>query len=873
MAKKTAKESKSKEVKETPLMKQYNGIKAKYPDACLLFRVGDFYETFGEDAVRAAAILGITLTKRGAGSETETALAGFPHHSINTYLPKLVKAGLRVAICDQLEDPKMTKTIVKRGVTELITPGVSMNDEVLQSKSNNFLAALHFGKINIGVSFLDVSTGEFLTAQGNEEYIDKLLQNFGPSEILIPKQFKLKFKEVFGEDYHTFFLEDWVFKQDYAFESLTNHFETNSLKGFGIEELAEGIIASGAILYYLSETQHNKIQHITAIQRIAEDAYVWMDRFTIRNLELYHSTNPNAVTLLDVIDKTLSPMGSRLLKRWLALPLKEATRIKSRHEVVAYFKENQEVLQKIQIQIKQISDLERLISKVATGKISPREVIYLKDSLDAIIPIKELALSSNNDSLRGIGDSLHACELLREKIKTTLNQEAPVAINKGNAIATGVNEELDDLRTISSKGKGFLEDLELRESEKTGITSLKVSFNNVFGYYIEVRNTHKDKVPEDWIRKQTLVSAERYITEELKEYEAKILGAEEKIQVLENQLFDQLISWMATYIKPVQLNANLIAQLDCLNSFTQLAIEQKYVQPLIDDSYDLDITEGRHPVIEKQLPVGIPYISNNVFLDRETQQIIMITGPNMSGKSAILRQTALIVLLAQMGSFVPAEAVRMGIVDKIFTRVGASDNISMGESTFMVEMNETASILNNISERSLVLLDEIGRGTSTYDGISIAWAIAEYLHEHPNKPKTLFATHYHELNEMEVTFERVQNYNVSVKELKDTVLFIRKLVKGGSAHSFGIHVAKMAGMPQIVIQKAQKLLKKLEKNHSSDELMNVKGANDELQLSFFNLDDPLLEEIKEQILNIDINTLTPVEALMKLNEIKRMISK
>lgn len=873
MAKKTAKESKSKEIKETPLMKQYNGIKAKYPDACLLFRVGDFYETFGEDAVRAAAILGITLTKRGAGSETETALAGFPHHSINTYLPKLVKAGLRVAICDQLEDPKMTKTIVKRGVTELITPGVSMNDEVLQSKSNNFLAALHFGKINIGVSFLDVSTGEFLTAQGNEEYIDKLLQNFGPSEILIPKQYKLKFKEVFGEDYHTFFLEDWVFKQDYAFESLTNHFETNSLKGFGIEELAEGIIASGAILYYLSETQHNKIQHITAIQRIAEDAYVWMDRFTIRNLELYHSTNPNAVTLLDVIDKTLSPMGSRLLKRWLALPLKEATRIKSRHEVVAYFKENQEVLRKIQIQIKQISDLERLISKVATGKISPREVIYLKDSLDAIIPIKELALSSNNDSLRGIGDSLHACELLREKIKTTLNQEAPVAINKGNAISTGVNEELDDLRTISSKGKGFLEDLELRESEKTGITSLKVSFNNVFGYYIEVRNTHKDKVPEDWIRKQTLVSAERYITEELKEYEAKILGAEEKIQVLENQLFDQLISWMATYIKPVQLNANLIAQLDCLNSFTQLAIEQKYVQPLIDDSYDLDITEGRHPVIEKQLPVGIPYISNNVFLDRETQQIIMITGPNMSGKSAILRQTALIVLLAQMGSFVPAEAVRMGIVDKIFTRVGASDNISMGESTFMVEMNETASILNNISERSLVLLDEIGRGTSTYDGISIAWAIAEYLHEHPNKPKTLFATHYHELNEMEVTFERVQNYNVSVKELKDTVLFIRKLVKGGSAHSFGIHVAKMAGMPQIVIQKAQKLLKKLEKNHSSDELMNVKGANDELQLSFFNLDDPLLEEIKEQILNIDINTLTPVEALMKLNEIKRMISK
>ncbi len=873
MAKKSAKESNSKEVKETPLMKQYNGIKAKYPDACLLFRVGDFYETFGEDAVRAAGILGITLTKRGAGSATETALCGFPHHSINTYLPKLVKAGLRVAICDQLEDPKMTKTIVKRGVTELITPGVSMNDEVLQSKSNNFLAALHFGKISIGISFLDVSTGEFLTAQGNEEYIDKLLQNFQPSEVLIPKQFKLKFKEVFGEDYHTFFLEDWVFKQDYAFESLTNHFQTNSLKGFGIEELHEGIISSGAILYYLSETQHNKIQHITSIQRIAEDAYVWMDRFTIRNLELYHSTNQNAVTLLDVIDKTLSPMGSRLLKRWLALPLKDAVKIKSRHEVVAYLKDNVAVLQKIQHQIKQISDLERLISKVATGKISPREVIYLKDSLEAIIPIKELALSSNNDSLKVIGDSLHACELLREKIKSTLNQEAPVAINKGNAIASGVNEELDELRAISSKGKGFLDDLELRESEKTGITSLKVSFNNVFGYYIEVRNTHKDKVPEEWIRKQTLVSAERYITEELKEYEAKILGAEEKIQVLENQLFEQLIHWMSTYIRPVQLNANLIAQLDCLNAYTQIAIEQKFVQPQIDDSFDLEITEGRHPVIEKQLPVGVPYISNNVFLDRETQQIIMITGPNMSGKSAILRQTALIVLLAQMGSFVPAEAVRMGIVDKIFTRVGASDNISMGESTFMVEMNETASILNNLSERSLILLDEIGRGTSTYDGISIAWAIAEFLHEHPNKPKTLFATHYHELNEMEVTFDRVQNFNVSVKELKDTVLFIRKLVKGGSAHSFGIHVAKMAGMPQVVIQKAQNLLKKLEKNHSSSELLNIKDANDELQLSFFNLDDPLLEEIRDQIVNLDINTLTPVEALMKLNEIKRMIVK
>ncbi|MEQ3662443.1 MAG: DNA mismatch repair protein MutS, partial [Flavobacterium sp.] len=650
--------------------------------------------------------------------------------------------------------------------------------------------------------------------------------------------------------------------------------QTVSLKGFGIEELQEGVIASGAILYYLSETQHNKIQHITNIQRIAEDAYVWMDRFTIRNLELYHSTNVNAVTLLDVIDKTLSPMGSRLLKRWLALPLKDATRIKSRHEVVAYLKENKEDLQKIQYQIKQISDLERLISKVATGKISPREIIYLKDSLDAIIPIKTLALASKNESLKVIGDSLHACDLLREKIKNTLNQDAPVAISKGNAIATGVNEELDDLRAISSKGKGFLEDLEQRESEKTGITSLKVAFNNVFGYYIEVRNTHKDKVPEDWIRKQTLVNAERYITEELKEYESKILGAEEKIQQLESQLFEQLVNWMGTYIKPVQLNANLIAQLDCLNSFTQLAIDNNYSRPEIVDGFDLEITEGRHPVIEKQLPVGVPYISNNVYLDRETQQLIMITGPNMSGKSAILRQTALIVLLAQMGSFVPAEAVRMGIVDKIFTRVGASDNISMGESTFMVEMNETASILNNISESSLVLLDEIGRGTSTYDGISIAWAIAEYLHEHPNKPKTLFATHYHELNEMEVLFDRIQNFNVSVKELKDTVLFIRKLVKGGSAHSFGIHVAKMAGMPQTVIQKAQKILKKLEKDHSGENLSGTSlKADDELQLSFFNLDDPLLEEIKEEIVNIDINTLTPVEALMKLNEIKRMLIK
>lgn len=865
--------SKEKSVKETPLMKQYNEIKRKYPDACLLFRVGDFYETFGEDAVRASKILGITLTKRGAGSETETALAGFPHHSINTYLPKLVKAGLRVAICDQLEDPKMTKTIVKRGVTELVTPGVAMNDEVLQSKSNNFLASVYFGKKQLGISFLDISTGEFLTAQGNDEYIDKLLQNFSPSEILIQKNNKNHFKDVFGEDFNVFYLEDWIYQEDYALETLTHHFQTNSLKGFGVEELFDGIIASGAILYYLSETQHNKLQHIANIQRIAEDAYVWMDRFTIRNLELYHSYNPNAVTLLDVIDKTLSPMGGRLLKRWLALPLKEASKIRTRHEVVTYLKENQEILQKIQYQIKQISDLERLISKIATGKVSPREVIFLKDSLDAIIPIKTLALASKQEAVRIIGDNLHGCDLLREKIKSTLNPEAPIAISKGNAIASGVHAELDELRTIAFSGKEFLEGIEKRESEATGISSLKISFNNVFGYYIEVRNTHKDKVPAEWIRKQTLVNAERYITEELKEYETKILGAEEKIHQIETQLFEQLIHWIATYIKPVQLNANLVAQLDCLTSFAQLAIENNYVCPIIDDTFELEITNGRHPVIEKQLPVGVPYIANDVYLDRDTQQLIMITGPNMSGKSAILRQTALIVLLAQMGSFVPAEAVRMGIIDKIFTRVGASDNISMGESTFMVEMNETASILNNISDRSLVLLDEIGRGTSTYDGISIAWAIAEFLHENPARPKTLFATHYHELNEMSEMLPRIQNYNVSVKELKDTVLFIRKLVKGGSAHSFGIHVAKMAGMPQTVVQKAQKILKKLEKNHSNDPLSGIKSAKDDMQLSIFKLDDPLLEEIKEEILGLDINTLTPVEALMKLNEIKRMLHK
>ncbi len=855
-------------------MKQYNAIKAKYPDALLLFRVGDFYETFGSDAVKASKILDIILTKRGAGSESETELAGFPHHSLNTYLPKLVKAGERVAICDQLEDPKQTKKIVKRGVTELVTPGVAFNDDILHSKSNNFLASVHFDKRHIGVSFLDISTGEFLTSQGNAEYIDKLLQNFNPSEVLISKKSRKEFTETFGNDFHTFYLEDWVFQADYANETLTKHFNTNTLKGFGIEDLYEGIIASGVVLHYLSETRHNKLEHIATISRIATDDYVWMDKFTIRNLELYHSTNANAVTLISVIDKTISAMGGRTLKRWLALPLKHADKIKQRHEVVQYLLDNEPILQKIQGQIKHIGDIERLISKIATTKVSPREVIQLKNSLEAIVPIKSVAETCENEALKVLGESLNNCDLLREKIKETLNEEAPVNVLKGNTIAEGFSTELDELRGLSKSGKDYLESMLQRESERTGITSLKIASNNVFGYYIEVRNSHKDKVPDEWIRKQTLVNAERYITEELKEYEAKILGAEERILAIEQQLFSELIAWMHQFIIQVQQNAQLIGQLDCLCGFASLAKANKYNYPQIDDSFDLEIKDGRHPVIEKQLPLGEPYIANDVYLDRKSQQIIMITGPNMSGKSAILRQTALIVLLAQIGSFVPAKEARMGLVDKIFTRVGASDNISMGESTFMVEMNETASILNNISDRSLVLLDEIGRGTSTYDGISIAWAISEYLHEHPAKPKTLFATHYHELNEMTETFSRIKNFNVAVKELKDNVLFVRKLVEGGSEHSFGIHVAKMAGMPQQVIRRANKILSKLEKSHSSEELTDkVKTLKDDLQLSFFNLDDPLLEEIKDEILHTDIDTLTPVEALMKLNEIKRMLLK
>ena len=854
-------------------MKQYNAIKAKYPDALLLFRVGDFYETFGSDAVKAAKILDIILTKRGAGSQSETELAGFPHHSLNTYLPKLVKAGARVAICDQLEDPKKTKTIVKRGVTELITPGVSLNDEVLSSKTNNFLAAVYFGK-SIGISLLDVSTGEFLTAQGTEAYVAKLLQNFTPSEVLIEKQKRTKFSQTFGDDFNVFYLEDWVYQEDYAYESLCTHFQTKTLKGFGVEGLPYGLVSAGAILHYLGETQHHKLQHITSIERILEDEFVWMDKFTIRNLELYHSNNDNAVTLIQTIDKTLSPMGGRLLKRWLALPLKTVEKIKARHEVVQYFHNNETALLALQTNIKGIGDLERLISKVATAKANPREVIQLKNSLEQIVPIKAVVLDSGHSTLIALGAQIEDCTVLRSKIESTLNEDAPVNILKGNTIASSASEELAALRAIAFSGKDYLDQMLARESESTGIPSLKIASNNVFGYYIEVRNTHKDKVPEHWVRKQTLVNAERYITEELKEYEQKILGAEDQILAIEQRLFSELIVWMHDYIKDVQQNAQLIAQLDCLSAFAHLAKQHHYNCPELDNSFDLDIKKGRHPVIEQQLPVGETYVANDVFLDRETQQIIMITGPNMSGKSAILRQTALIVLLAQIGSFVPAENARIGVVDKLFTRVGASDNISMGESTFMVEMNETASILNNISERSLVLLDEIGRGTSTYDGISIAWAISEYLHEHPSRAKTLFATHYHELNEMTDSFSRIKNYNVAVKELKDNVLFLRTLVSGGSQHSFGIHVAKMAGMPQAVLQRSKKILKQLEKSHSGDELTaKVKDLNSDMQLSFFNLDDPLLEELKTDILDTDIDRLTPVEALMKLNEIKRMLTK
>ena len=854
-------------------MKQYNAIKAKYPDALLLFRVGDFYETFGSDAIKASEILDIILTKRGAGSESETELAGFPHHSLNTYLPKLVKAGERVAICDQLEDPKKTKKIVKRGVTELITPGVSLNDEVLSSKTNNFLASVYYGDI-IGVSFLDISTGEFLTSQGDINYVSKLLQNFRPSEVLISKQKRFQFNKDFGSEFHDFYLEDWIFQFNYANESLCEHFQTNSLKGFGVDNLSSGLVASGAILHYLKETQHNKIKHITSIERVHEEDFVWMDKFTINNLELYHSNNQNAVTLIQIIDKTISPMGGRLLKRWISFPLKSLIEIKKRHEIVNYFFCNERELENLQNQLKEVGDLERLISKVATGRVSPREVVQLKNSLERVTLIKQQVFQVNNDSLSKLASKISDCKTLCDKIKSILNDDAPVNILKGNSIRSSSDEKLSMLRDITINGKKYLDEMLERESKETGINSLKIASNNVFGYYIEVRNTHKDKVPEHWIRKQTLVNAERYVTEELKEYEQKILGAQDQILKIEQEIFSNLIFWMHQFINQVKTNASLIAQLDCLSAFGYLAKQNKYVLPEINDSMELEIEGGRHPVIEKQLPIGESYIANDLFLDRETQQIIMITGPNMSGKSAILRQTALIVLLAQVGSFVPASKAKIGIVDRLFTRVGASDNISLGESTFMVEMNEAALILNNISERSLVLLDEIGRGTSTYDGISIAWAISEYLHEHHARPKTLFATHYHELNEMTNSFSRVKNFNVAVKELKSKVLFLRKLVEGGSHHSFGIHVAKMAGMPEFVLSRSKKILKKLEKSHSSQEMTEkVKDLDTDLQLSFFNIDDPLLEDLKNEILNVDIDRLTPVEALMILSEIKRKLLK
>ncbi len=853
-------------------MKQYNAIKVKHPDAILLFRVGDFYETFGEDAIKTSKILDIILTKRGAGSQSETELAGFPHHSLNNYLPKLIKAGNRVAICDQLEDPKLTKTIVKRGVTELVTPGLATIDGVLNPKTNNFLASVYLGN-NIGVSFLDISTGEFLIAEGSIDYVKKLLENFDPSEILISKQKKLNFLSKFNNNFQLFFLEDWVYQYDFAIESLCNHFNTKSLKGFGVEKLKDGLVSAGAIMHYLNETQHQKINHITSINRIPKDDYIWMDGFTIKNLEIFHSFSREGKSLIDVIDKTISPMGGRLLKRWVALPSKNIKLIRNRHLTVKYLIDNETALSSIQENIKEIGDLERLISKVATGKINPREVIQLKNSLAAIEPIKKLLKKSKAKSLKELSNSLDNCNQLRKLIERTLNEEAPVSILKGNSISSNFSKELEDLRGIAFSSKDFLDKMLQEQSEITGIPSLKISSNNVFGYYIEVRNTHKDKVPEQWIRKQTLVNAERYITDDLKEYESKILVAEEGILELEIEIFQQLISNMYKYIKIVQNNASIISQLDCFSSFAQTAKENNYCMPELDESYEINISQGRHAVIEKQLAAENPYVANDLFLDREKQQIIMITGPNMSGKSALLRQTAIIIIMAQIGSFVPAENLKMGIIDKIFTRVGASDNISMGESTFMVEMNEAATILNNISDRSLILLDEIGRGTSTYDGISIAWAISEFIHDHSTKAKTLFATHYHELNEMTLSYDRIKNFNVSIKEEKNDVLFLRKLIPGGSEHSFGIHVAKMAGMPRKVLNKANSILKKLEKSHSNEQLnKEIKSIKDDIQLEFFKLDDPALEEIKEELLDIDINSMTPMDALLKLSEIKRKIT-
>jgi DNA mismatch repair protein MutS len=878
--------AKTTEVKETPLMKQYNDIKGKYPDAILLFRVGDFYETFGEDAIKASQILGITLTKRANGSASHIELAGFPHHSVDTYLPKLVRAGYRVAICDQLEDPKLTKTIVKRGVTELVTPGVTFNDKVLEHRTNNFLASIHLDKDKAGVSFLDVSTGEFLVAEGSLTYIEKLIQGFKPNEILFEKNKRQTLLNLIGDRFYIFGLDDWAFTQDFGYEALTKQFGTSSLKGFGIEHLNLAIMSCGAILHYLGETKHDKLQHITAVSRVEEDQYVWLDRFTVRNLELFGSSHDNGKCLIDIIDTTVTPMGSRLLKRWLALPLKQLDLINERLEVVNYFGTHTSLQNDLIAQFKEIGDLERLISKVAAGKINPRELVQLKRALNLIESIKSVTSTCENHSLQKIAEQLNPCLLMRDRLQNELNEEAPVLLNKGNVISKGVNAELDELRAIAFSGKDYLLQIQQREVERTGISSLKVSYNNVFGYYLEVTNVHKDKVPTDWIRKQTLTTAERYITPELKVYEEKILGAEDKIAVLEQTLYEALVRDLIDYIIPIQLNASLISRLDCLLSFAKLARDNQYVRPTLTTEFAINIVDGRHPVIEKQLPIGTDYVSNSVFLDNDTQQVMMITGPNMSGKSALLRQVALITLMAQIGCYVPAKSAEIGIVDKIFTRVGASDNISSGESTFMVEMNETASILNNLSERSLILLDEIGRGTSTYDGISIAWAIAEYIHSQPkNRAKTLFATHYHELNEMTTYFPRIKNFNVSVKELNNKIIFLRKLQEGGSEHSFGIHVARMAGMPKQVVDRANDILKKLEKDHEL-ELSEVEmtSSNDgidtmtaktksksDYQLSFFQLNDPVLESVKDELIKVDINTLTPVEALMKLNDIKRML--
>ncbi|MFB2119588.1 DNA mismatch repair protein MutS [Parapedobacter sp. 2B3] len=875
MAKTASKAVKNAAKKETPLMQQYNAIKVKYPGALLLFRVGDFYETFGEDAIKAAGILGIVLTKRGNGSESETALAGFPHHSLETYLPKLVRAGQRVAICDQLEDPKTTKTIVKRGVTELVTPGVSYNDNIVQQKSNNYLASVFFDKQAVGVSFLDISTGEFLVAQGTAAYIDKLLQGFKPTEVIMGKRQYKSFIDQFGSQFYTYALDEWAYTGDYATETLLKHFEVKSLKGFGVDRLPLGIVAAGVALHYLNETEHRNLQHISTISRIEEDRFMWLDRFTIRNLELVASANEQAVTLADVMDQTASPMGARLLKRWMVMPLKDQKAITERLEVVDYLYRHGELREELIREIKQIGDLERLISKIGLQKANPREVVQLKRALYAIDALRERIGNISVAALNTIADQLNACTPVRERIETQLQPEPPVALNKGNVIADGVNSELDKLREIAFGGKDYLLAIQKREAEATGIPSLKIAFNNVFGYYLEVTNAHKDKVPAEWVRKQTLVNAERYITEELKTYEDQILGAEEKIQTLEARLYGELVAAVAEYIKPIQLDAQLVARLDVLLNFAVIAERNHYVKPAIDLNNAIDIKGGRHPVIEQNLPVGEDYITNDVFLDNDTQQIIIITGPNMAGKSALLRQTGLIVLMAQMGSFVPAKEARIGLVDKIFTRVGASDNLSSGESTFMVEMNETASIMNNLSDRSLILLDEIGRGTSTYDGISIAWAIAEFLHGHPTaRAKTLFATHYHELNELATSFPRIKNFNVSVKEVANKVIFLRKLVPGGSEHSFGIHVAKLAGMPPRLLQRANEILKRLEQERTGGEHIKdsiKKIQKQAYQLQMFSIDDPILAKIRDMLNNLDVNTLTPVEALMKLDEIQRLL--